>query len=262
MKKIIFFGLIVLAIIGYQYDKKNKAEIKAKTICTDHFKTDDKRCLEKYWNYIFYISKDLSDERFEEYKLKVQSVENKIDQLIKENENTLINALEYNIIPFHEIRSVIGDEIVGKKVILTGGNKARFDWPYCRGYFSKYYVCMKQKGYDYDSDKEVDDKLEVGIINIEDFPKVKEIIDELRSFNLNYYKITVYGEMMQQGFEPKIDADFIKLEKVLLDDDTYMDALNSGIYDTLHDKFTKYYKEKFPDEKKVPRHDLTVYNKP
>ena len=149
-----------------------------------------------------------------------------------------------------------------RKVILTGGNKARFDWPYCRGYFSKYYVCMKQKGYDYDSDKEVDDKLEVGIINIEDFPKVKEIIDELRSFNLNYYKITVYGEMMQQGFEPKIDADFIKLEKVLLDDDAYMDALNSGIYDTLHDKFAKYYKEKFPDEKKVPRHDLTVYNKP
>ena len=35
-------------------------------------------------------------------------------------------------------------------------------------------------------------------------------------FNLNYYKITVYGEMMQQGFEPKIDADFIKLEKVKL----------------------------------------------
>ena len=75
--------------------------------------------------------------------------------------------------------------------MLSGGNKERFDWPYCRGYFSEYYVCIKQKGYDYDSDKEVDDKLEVGIINIEDFPKVKEIIDELRSYNLNYYKIYV-----------------------------------------------------------------------
>ena len=41
-----------------------------------------------------------------------------------------------------------------------------------------------------------------------------------------------------------------------------MDSLNSGIYDTLHDKFAKYYMDKFPDEKKVPRHDLTVYNKP
>jgi hypothetical protein len=246
MRKVFWLAIIIALIAGYFiYDnnQKLKKANKAKKICLEHFKTSDQECLDSYSSYAFNISKKKSKEKWPEYKKQIQEIGNKIDNLKKVEPN--INLLEYSYTSANEITNFrSGERLKNKKILIAGGETERsyFDG---RCYAQGYYVCLRQQTYNEDGDTKTR-TTEVVISNIDEFPKIKELIDKLDSYAFYYYKIVVYGVLEESGIlNKKIKADYIILERNDVSDEMYEDSLMSGIYSIKAKEFREYMKNNF-----------------
>tara|TARA_B100001063_G_scaffold69250_1_gene63316 strand:+ start:404 stop:1159 length:756 start_codon:yes stop_codon:yes gene_type:complete len=246
MRKVFWLAIIIALIAGYFiYDnnQKLKKANKAKKICLEHFKTSDQECLDSYSSYAFNISKKKSKEKWPEYKKQIQEIGNKIDDLKKVEPN--INLLEYSYTSANEITNFrSGERLKNKKILIAGGETERsyFDG---RCYAQGYYVCLRQQTYNEDGDTKTR-TTEVVISNIDEFPKIKELIDKLDSYAFYYYKIVVYGVLEESGIlNKKIKADYIILERNDVSDEMYEDSLMSGIYSIKAKEFREYMKNNF-----------------
>jgi len=246
MRKVFWLVIIIALIAGYFiYDnnQKLKKANKAKKICLEHFKTSDQECLDSYSSYAFNISKKKSKEKWPEYKKQIQEIGNKIDDLKKVEPN--INLLEYSYTSANEITNFrSGERLKNKKILIAGGETERsyFDG---RCYAQGYYVCLRQQTYNEDGDTKTR-TTEVVISNIDEFPKIKELIDKLDSYAFYYYKIVVYGVLEESGIlNKKIKADYIILERNDVSDEMYEDSLMSGIYSIKAKEFREYMKNNF-----------------
>ena len=242
-----FFVLIVILIIGggyYLYEDQKEKNL-AKLICSEHFETDDKICLDEYWNYSFRLSNKIAKKNLPEYKKKVKSIENKISSIKYNLDN--FNALEYEPITY----SGLGLDREHKKVIISYKDTGDFFEPSCRNDF-KYQTCLISKSYDYNNDKDVVNSETVKIKNIENFSEIKNILDELHSHNFHHYKMVVYGDLKKGIINSKIKADLIKLEKIDVHNRVYESSLSTGIYIIKRGEFEEYFKKKFPN-KNIPK---------
>ena len=252
MKKLLVIVVILIVIGGYYtYDKNQKLNKskKATKICLDHFKTSDQECLDSHSNYAYKISKKKSNERWSEYKKKVKKIEDKIDDL--KNLKPSINLLDYSYTSANEITSYQSEEkLKNKQILIAGGNSGyNIFEPTC--YLSGYYVCLKQETYNDNGDTETR-LTEVFITNIDAFPKIKNIIDELDTYAFYYYKTVVYGTLdSEDAFEKKIKADYITLETYDINDDTYEDALMNGVYSIKRKEYLDYMKKNYLDPKRL-----------
>ena len=242
-----FFILLVVLIIGggYYIYEDQKEKNFAKLICTEHFDTNDKSCLDEYWNYPFRLSNKIAKKNLPEYKKKVQDIENKISKVKYNLDN--FNALEYEPLNFSDLN--LTEEY--KKVIISHQDSGKFSDVSCRIAFD-YQICLSSKSYDYNNDEEVVNTEIVEIINIENFPEIKKILDELHSHNFRHYKMIVYGDLKKGLINSKIKADLIKLEKINVQQRAYESALNTGIYIIKRGEFEEYFKNKFPN-KSIPK---------
>ena len=252
MKKILGIVIIFIVIGGYYtYDnnQKLKKANKAKKICLDHFKTSDQECLDNYSNYSYKISKNKSKERWPKYKEKVKQIEDKIYNL--KNLKPNLNFLDYSYTSANEITSYRNvEKLKNKKILIAGGSSgSNFFEPNC--YRSGYYVCLKQETYDDNGDTKTR-LTEVFITNIDEFPEIKNIIDELDSYAFYYYKTVVYGILESSDiFDKKIKADYITLETYDISDETYEDALMNGIYSIKREEYRDYMKKNYSDPKRL-----------
>jgi len=252
MRKVFWFAIIIALIAGYFiYDnnQKLKEANKAKKICSEHFKTSDQECLDSYSSYAFNISEKKSKEKWPEYKKQVQEIENKIDDLKKLEPN--INLLEYSYTSANEITDFrSGESLKNKKILIAGGETER---SYFEGrcYAQGYYVCLKQQTLNDDGNTNVR-TTEVIIKNIDEFPKIKDLIDKLDSYAFYYYKIVVYGVLEESGIlDKKIKADYIILERNNdVSDEMYEDSLMRGIYSIKAKEYREYMKNNFSEYKK------------
>ena len=90
---------------------------------------------------------------------------------------------------------------------------------------------------------------EVFITNIDEFPKIKNIIDKLDSYAFYYYKTVVYGTLESSGIlDNKIKADYITLETYNVSDETYEDALMNAIYSIKRKEYRDYMKKNYLDK--------------
>ena len=90
----------------------------------------------------------------------------------------------------------------------------------------------------------------VKISNINKFPKIKEIIDKLNNYDFPHYKIIVYGRIIENKVLNKIiEADFIILERLNLEDRVYENALRTGIYRTKRKELSDYMEANYPKKK-------------
>ena len=242
-----FYILIIALIIGggYYFYEDQKEKNLAKLICSEHFETSDKICLDEYWNYPFRLSRQIAKKNLPEYKKKIESIENKISD-IKYNLDDF-NALEYEPLTY----SGLGLSEQYNKVIISHKDTGDLFDISCRIEF-EYQACLSSKSFDYNNDKEVINTEVVGITNIEDFPEIKKILDELHSHNFRHYKMIIYGNLNKGIVNSKITADLIKLEKLDLNNYAYESSLSTGIYIIKRDEFVKYLKAKFP-EKSIPK---------
>ena len=249
MKKLLWIVVIFIIIGGYYtYDKNQKLKKanKAKKICLDHFKSSDQVCLDSYSNYSYKISKKKSKERWPKYKKQVKQIEDQIDNL--KNLKPKLNLLEYSYTSANEITSYKSDEKLKNKKILIAGGSSGFNFfePNC--YRSGYYVCLKQETYDDNGDTKTR-LTEVFITNIDEFPKIKNIIDKLDSYAFYYYKTVVYGTLESSGIlDNKIKADYITLETYNVSDETYEDALMNAIYSIKRKEYRDYMKKNYLDK--------------
>ena len=100
-----------------------------------------------------------------------------------------------------------------------------------------------------------DDKFDTTVVeisNMNNFPKIKEIIDKFNSYNFDHYKTIVYGKLTkgEKLYNKIIEADFITLERLIFDDHVYKSALNVGIGIIKKQEFLDYMKKNYPKEKK------------
>ena len=153
--------------------------------------------------------------------------------------------LEYSYTSANEITNFrSGERLKNKKILIAGGETERsyFDG---RCYAQGYYVCLRQQTYNEDGDTKTR-TTEVVISNIDEFPKIKELIDKLDSYAFYYYKIVVYGVLEESGIlNKKIKADYIILERNDVSDEMYEDSLMSGIYSIKAKEFREYMKNNF-----------------
>jgi len=166
-----FFVLIVALIIGggyYLYEDQKEKNL-AKLICSEHFETTDKICLDEYWNYPFRLSRQIAKKNLPEYKKKIENIENKISG-IKYNLDDF-NALEYEPLTVSGL-SIRSDY---KKVIISHKDTGKFFDISCRITF-EYQACLTSKTYDYNNDQDVVSTEVVKITNIENFPEIKKNI--------------------------------------------------------------------------------------
>ncbi len=246
MKKLLGIVVIFIVIGGYYtYDnnQKLKKANKAKKICLDHFKTSDQECLESHSNYAFKISKKKSKEKWPEYKKRVKKIEDKIDDLKKLKLN--INLLEYSYTSANEIANYRSHEKLKNKKILIAGGDSEYDFfsPPC--YSSGYYVCLKQETYDEHGDTKTR-LTEVFITNINEFPEIKNLIDQLDEYAFYYYKTVVYGILESSSrLDYKIKAEYITLETYDVSDEAYEDALLNGLYSINRKKYRDYMKKNY-----------------
>ena len=251
MRKVIWLGAIVALIVGYFiYDnnQKLKKANKAKKICLEHFNTSDQECLDSYSSYAFKISKKNSKEKWPEYKKQVQEIEDKIDDLKKIPPE--INLLDYSYTSANEITHYRSDERLKDKKILIAGGEPEYRFFEGRCYAEGYYVCLKQQTYNEDGDTKTR-TTEVIISNIDEFPKIKNLIDELDSYAFYHYKIVVYGVLEKSGILKKnIKADYIILERFEISDETYEDSLMRGMYSIKAKEYREYMKNNFSEHKK------------
>lgn len=239
MNRFVIFGIILVVGIGYYFYKDQEEKNIAKKICSEHFETSDKVCLDKYWVYPFILSQQIAKKNLPEYKKKIKSIEDKISNL----KYNLVNfdALEYEPFTINDLR-LRGDY---KKVIISHKDTGKFFDISCRVSF-EYQACLSNKLYDYDNDRDVINSEVVEIINIQDFPEIKKILDELHNHNFYHYKMIIYGDLKKEIINSKIKADLIKLEKLDVHDRIYETSLSSGIYKIKRAEFAKYFKAKFP----------------
>ena len=248
-----FFVLIVILIIGggyYLYEDQKEKNL-AKLICSEHFETSDKICLDEYWNYPFRLSRQIAEKNLLEYKKKIKSIENKISSIKYNLDN--FNALEYGPITY----SGLGLEKDHKKVIISHEDAGKFSDVSCRIAFD-YQTCLVSKSYDYNNDNDVVNSETVKITNIENFPEIKKILDELHSHNFHHYKMVVYGDLKKGIINSTIKADLIKLEKIDVHDSVYESSLSTGIYIIKRGEFEEYFKTKFPN-KNIPKLTNSVF---
>ena len=253
MNRFIIFALILVIGGGYYFYKDQKEKNIAKTICSEHFETDEKICLEEYWNYPFRLSNKLAKKNLAEYKKKVQAVENKISLLKYDLEN--FKALDYEPLTYSDLGL---DKQYNDIIISHKDEGALFD-PSCRIVY-EYQLCLISKSFDYNNNEDVVNTEIVEIINIEEFPNIKDILDELHKYNFRHYKIVVYGDLKKEIVNTKVRADLIKLEKLDLDDRVYESSLSTGLYFIKQEEFETYFKNKFPN-KTVPKLTNSVYYK-
>ena len=246
MKKHLWIVVIFIAIGGYFiYDnnqKQNKAN-KALKICLDHFKTSDQDCLNSYWNYSYKISIKESKKNWPKYKEKVNQIENEINNL--KNLKPNLNFLDYSYTSANEITSYGSEKrLKNKKILIAGGSsKSSFFETTC--YSNGYYVCLKQETYDENADTKTR-LTEVFITNIDEFPKIKNIIDELNSYAFYHYKTVVYGVLENVSlFDKKIKADYITLETVEISDEIYEDTLMNAVYSIKKKEYRDYMKKNY-----------------
>jgi len=246
MKKYLWIVVVFIAISGYFiYDnnqKQNKAN-KALKICLNHFKTSDQDCLNSYWNYSYKISQKESKKNWPKYKKKVNQIENEINNL--KNLKPNLNFLNYSYTAAHEITSYESEKrLKNKKILIAGGSsKSSFFKTTC--YRKGYYVCLKQETYDDNTD--IETRLtKVSITNIDEFPNIKKIIDELNSYAFYHYKTVVYG-ILENGspFYKKIKADYITLETFEISDEIYEDTLMEAIYSIKRKEYRDYMKKNY-----------------
>ena len=176
-------------------------------------------------------------------------IEDKIDDLKKVKPN--INLLDYSYTSANEITDFRSEEkLKDKKILIAGGDteKSYFDG---RCFSQGYYVCLRQQTLNDDGNTNIR-TTEVIITNIDEFPQIKELIDQLDSYAFYYYKTVVYGVLEESGFlDKKIKADYIILEREDVSDETYKDSLFSGIYSIKRKEFREYMKNNFSEYKKV-----------
>ena len=254
MNRTLIIIIIFLVGGGYYFLTEKKEKDLAKKICSEHFKTTESICIEEYWNYAFRLSSKLAKKNLIEYIKKVKSIENKISQ-IKEVPID-IDFTDY------EPLSISGMDILKKeykKVIIKSVTTDDFFEPSCRFVYD-YQLCMTSKVYDYNNDQEVINTEVIEIKNIEKFDEVKKILDELHKLNFRYYKLIVYGDLKKGIIDSKIDADFIKLEKINLKNSAYETALTVGLNIIKEDEFKKYFKKEFPN-KQIPRTTNSIFYK-
>lgn len=245
MNKFIVLAIVLFFAGGYYLYEDQKEKKLAKLICSEHFNTSEKICLEEYWNYAFRLSGKIAEKNLPEYKKKIQSIENKISLLEYDLEN--FNALEYEPLTLSDLG--LPNEF--NKVIISHKDTGDFFDISCGDPF-KYEICLSLKTFDYNNDQDVINTEVVEITNMENFPEIKIILDELHDHNFNYYKMIVYGDFEKGFINSKIKADFIKLEKFDLKDRVYQKALNDGIIRIKQHEFEKYFKNKFPN-KTIPK---------
>ena len=250
-----FTILVIILIVGggYYIFQDQKEKDLARLICSDHFKTQEKSCLDEYWNYPFRLSDKIAKKNLSEYKNKIKSIENNISLLEYDLDN--FNALEYEPLTI----SGLGLPKEYNKVIISHKNTGDFFDVSCRIVF-EYQTCLTSKTYDYNNDEDVVNTEVVKITNIENFPEIKKILDELHKYNFRHYKIVVYGDLKKEIVNTKVRADLIKLEKLDLDDRVYESSLSTGLYFIKQEEFETYFKNKFPN-KTVPKLTNSVYYK-
>ena len=112
-------------------------------------------------------------------------------------------------------------------------------------------MCLKQQTLNDDGNTNVR-TTEVIIKNIDEFPKIKDLIDKLDSYAFYYYKIVVYGVLEESGIlDKKIKADYIILERNNdVSDEMYEDSLMRGIYSIKAKEYREYMKNNFSEYKK------------
>jgi len=245
MNKFLVFLAALIIGGGYYFYEDQKEKNFAKLICSEHFDTNDKSCLDEYWNYPFRLANKIAKKNFTEYKKKVEGIENKISELKYNLEN--FNALAYEPLTFSDL-SLEEDY---KKVIISHEDAGKFSDVSCRIAFD-YQTCLVSKSYDYNNDQEVVNTEIVEITNIENFPEIKKILDELHSHNFRHYKIITYGDLKKGLMNSKIKADLIKLEKTNVQERVYESSLSTGIYIIKRKEFEEYFKNRFP-KKPIPK---------
>tara|TARA_B100001971_G_C17648909_1_gene267089 strand:- start:39 stop:428 length:390 start_codon:yes stop_codon:yes gene_type:complete len=113
-----------------------------------------------------------------------------------------------------------------------------------------HYVCLTQRVYAEDGVAK-DEATLVLISNMNKFPKIKKIIEELNSYNFEHYKTTVYGRIIGKELLHRIiEADYIILERFDLDDRDYENALRTGFYLIKREEFLDYMKINYPKKNK------------
>ena len=250
MKKflaILVLGAIIIA--GYNFYNENKKTKKAIAICEDFYKTSDERCINEYWNYHHITTEKAAKKNWPEYKKKVDEILKKVDDLSNKKPN--INLLEYSYASALAINNYrINKKQMKDKKIIIADHIWSGDIFYARCYSRyDYSVCMQQSVYNEDGD-DIERQTEVQISNIDDFPNVKKIIDELSSYNFSSYRKTVYGILDgKSDYDAKINADFIKFERLELKDKYYENQLRSGLFGIKREEFLEYMKENYPKSK-------------
>jgi len=233
-----------LIFASYNYYDENKKLKKAQEICKEHFKTSDKRCINSYWNYAFVLSKELSNKGFASYKKQVDELLSQIEEINKISSS--INFKDYSFVTTAELSKYRfydkNNPINYKKIVLSSSAyKSNLDSPFScwQRNKDKFYICL--------ADTEDKNKISVEIKNINNFPKIKKIIDNLETFNFPYYKKTVFGRIVQESaFEFVFEADYIKLETFKVPDDEYKSSLRLLVDDLKKKDFIEYMKNKYP----------------
>lgn len=236
--------IIILAIISYySYDKYDKFKFNS-SICNDYLKTMDKLCLENPTSYRYQLVDKITKEKLDQYIKNVKEIKGHVDNL---KYNTNINTRDYIPISAYEISNLFLRKNFDEKIMIFSSLPESYIFmePNCNIFRKKYGLCLKQKSIDDDSENVFNNQF-ISISNINDFPKIKKIIDDFSSYGFDRYQLIAYGKLINTDsfLDKKIKADHLIIKNVNTKKQEYETILNQQIHYSEIVKFKKFIKKK------------------